>query len=940
MKVIQLLHDNGISVSESTKAYEQLKQYERNPFFCMLLSSVFASLSCPVEGFVLTVDWTHYRQLAGLTLKNNLRTAAHALGEEVVLQAARSALISLSNPSSVSLARVSAQIVVEVTRLTSFEWWSSKGLVQDLPSFLLTELLHAGGVISLGALFTLQYIMEDLSQAVGESSEQILTQVALLAANQELPLSLRKAAFRVCFNSFEQASLLDWNVSTLSSLQRGLVKASWNFASVCTFILETSAEGDVGFQLEVMYSCFFLLDYFEYFSLSGAGEPITPDEVRLQNGWMGFAVRTMSTSPKNAEETELVAASIDLISGVFDAYNHSEGDSPSHFLVTPIVPIMNNLFDLLVGYIILTDEEVEEILKEDDCQFRSPFPGISLEGKQKERDLVEDRFLEGDVAVVTLRTSAVKCVESLCQFGSATSVPMLLTHVEKLLKRADSWKSQEMGFVLLGTIAGCVMEKETLLSGVVEHAMRAAGDSSEHPFVSSMALWALSRLLDKLFTFDKDLFDAVTNTIASRLESTSKRVQCAAVTGMTQVVTVLEQYFTPGKHDSPLLLLQRFSDTFCRCLSVYHTINLSLLVRLLVSVLPYWSVEEGGSASQEMIVRAFQKERAIRSSSFEASYVNLYVEEKPNAVLDKDIFAIDCGVVSILTLLPDSSFAAASVKTWSDVLSDILQRHVTDDVDLLHCTLLTCAAYIKCIRTSDFHSFLSPVLPNLYSGAFDVWKASSHLRVKLAAMKLLETVIRSRLTAQSPGQVGEEEQALVVKEIITEDNPQDIQITLALGLALVEQHPTQPCSQKTYTSLNQVLRSDVYGESLPSYIEMAIACCKTASTSHEFLLPNARLDVIIQLLTKATNDVPKAEGTITLVTLLQHLPPEKLACLLPDLLRLLYSWQQVAYQYPGTQPALLFMLGLLQQHCGELLRVSLSEIPPLLLGMIREVYQL
>lgn len=940
MKVIQLLHDNGVNVSESKKAYEQLKQYERNPFFCMLLSCVFASPSCPVEGFVLTVNWTHYRQLAGLTLKNNLRTAAHELGEEAVLQAARSAIVSLSNPSSVSLARVSAQIVVEVTRLTSFDWWSTKGLVQDLPSFLLGDLLHAGGVTSLGALFTLQYIMEDLSQMVGESSEQILTHVALLAGNQQLDLSLRKAAFRLCFNSFEQASLLDWNISTLSSLQKGVVKASWPVASVCTSILANGAEGDVGFQLEVMRSCFLLLDYFEYFPSSEVGTPITPGAERLTNGWMTFAMMTMATPPKTAEQTELVAACIDLIAGVFDAYNQSEGESPSHFLVIPILPVLDDLFDVLVKYSVLTDEEVEEAIKEDDCQIRSSFPAISLHDTQEEKDIVEDRFLEGGAAVVTLRKSAIKCIESLCQFGSATSVPLLLTRVEKLLKQTDSWKSRELGFVLLGTIAGCVLEKETLLSGVVEHAMRVVADASDHFFVSSMALWALSRLLDKLYTFDRNLFDEVTNTIASQLVSTSKRVQCAAVTGMIQVVTVLEQYFTTGTNDSPLLLLQRFSDTFCRCLSVYHTVNLSLLVQLIVSVFPYWSIGGGGSPSQEMIIHALQKERAKRSESFEKSYESLYVKEMPNAVLDKDIFAIDRAVVSILTLLPDSSFAVASVTRWNAVLGDILQRHVADDVDLLQCTLLMCAAYIKCIRTNDFHQYLSPALPNLYSCAFEVWKTSRHLRVKLAAMKLHEVVIRTRLAAQSPGPVGEEEQALLVKEIATEDDPHDIQNTMALGLVLVEQHPTEPCSQKTYTCLNQVLRSDVYGESLPFYIEMAFACCKTASTCPQFLLPITRLDVIIQLLTQSTNDDPKADATINLVALLHHLPPEKFACLLPDLLRLLYSWQQVACQYAGAMQALLYMISLLQQHCRELLQVSLSDLPPSLLGMIREVYHL
>lgn len=940
VNVIQLLHNNGIDVSTSKKAYEELKQYETNPFFCVLLSSIFAASSCPVPGIALTVDWKQYRQLAGLTLKNNLSAARHALGEEAVLEAARSAITCLTAPPSVSLTRVSAQIVVKITQLTSFTWWSSTGLVADLSSFLLQDLLHADEMRALGALFTLQYMMEDLSKMVGGATESIIKEVSLVANNKNISLSLRKAAFRLCFSIYEQSSFLDWNVDTLSIMQIGLANASWPFACICTSILESEAEGDVPFQLDILRTILLLLPYGEYFQSDGSSGLSFADQERLQRVWIGFVLRTIGNYSNYNGKTELVAAGIDVISEVLDNCEQSGGEGPFYFLAVPVKPMLSPLLGALVECSFLTDERVEEILKEDNYMIRSTYPGSSCHDTEKAMDIADDTILDDDDAAETLRHSSIKCISSLCQFDETAVMTILMPRIEDLWSQANHWKARELGFVLCGTIADALGKNEALLPGLVEHAGRVSADTAEHVCVISMALWALSCVLEHIHAFDKNLFDSATSIFARHLESTSKRVQFAALTGMLRVVEVLELYVSPSQQNLPFVLIERFAETLCRCLSVYHTSNLSQLVTLLIKVLPYPSNGAGGDSARQMIVNAIRKERPVRATLFEASYIKAYVDGAPNVLLDKDIIHIDRAVLALLVLQPNSSYASDNLKTWSTILQDIFQRNVTDDVELLQNTILSCAGYIKCVNTCDFHQCLADVLPKLYSAAFQVWKRFSHRSVMLAAVTLMKTVIEACLAAGCPGPIGEEEQAYVLEELEKEEDLSMKNEILKLGMLLVQQHPTESCSQRTFASLNSALRSDVYGESLLFYIDMACSCCATASSCPGSLLPLTKIDVLTQLLTQSTNDLSKGEATVRLCNLVSQLPPQSVASLLPDLLRLLYSWQQVAYLYPGTLEALQAMLKVAQQHCQGLLQQLLSEIPPTLCRMIQEVYHL
>eukprot|EP00796_Vickermania_ingenoplastis_P005185 gene5185-3730_t len=926
VSVIHLLHDNGVKISNSKAAYEQLKQYEANPAFCVLLSSVFASTECPVAELGLHTDWTTYRQLAGLTLKNNLDAARHQLGEDAVKEAARCALSVLSSAPNPRMARVSAQIVVKITSLTSFEWWSTAGL-GDLPSFLLNDLLQAGGVNALGALYALQYIMEDLPAEVGQASENIIVQVSSMAKNSATSLDLRKAAFRMSCNSYEQASFLDWNIDHLSSLQTGLAYASWTFADTCTTLLENSCIGDMALMIDVLRSCWFLVDYFRYFP----PDVLSAQQARLQGAWISFALQVARDPGVKQQHPEIAAAAIDLISRVLDEYDATGGEGDACFLVDPISGMVRVLIDSLVGSSFLSEEEVADIMETDDYRHRNCTGVIQ---SSEEKDIAEDNFLDGSIAAMTLRSSAIKCIDSICQFEGNAAASALMGKIE-LLWRSEDWKAREVGFVLLGTMAeSCYSQLEKFLPGLVQQVIQGLEKESEHICVTSMAIWSLTRMLENACLVNLELFTSAVNAIGAQLKTTSKRIQQSAVTGLTQGVTVLEKNGAPST--TKVALFSPFTGIVCECLPVYHTGNLSLLIDFVIRELPFFQGMEDFNALAETIKR----NRSERAASFEASYTAAYVLESTNTLVDKDIFSLDRAVIALLTLQPDSNFSASSLKTWADVLRDVLTRGVTDDADLVFNTLLTCAGYVQCVPTRDFQPWMTETFHYLSEGALQLWKSTPHKLVKVACVTLLGALA----AAFGPNGVSNAALAaaheMLVQDLPKEDDPQFKNRMVSLGAKLVMMHPSHPSSMGTYSAMNAVLRSDVFGESLLLFIEMAESVCMALVKSPEMFLQCTNILIVLQLLTQSTNDGMKSDATIHLCSVLGYLPPNTLAGYVPDLMRLVYSWQQVAPQFPGTVDALKSAMLTVGQQCDNILKQTLDLAPPGLVEMVRLTYQI
>ncbi|KPI84175.1 putative transportin2-like protein [Leptomonas seymouri] len=927
VNVIKLLHNNGVEVSNSKAAYAELKQYEANPSFCVLLSVIFGADSNPVADSVLPVDWTHYRQLAGITLKNNLAAARHALGEDAVKEAARHGLQALRNPPDARLSRTAAQIVVKVVALTSFEWWASNGL-GDLPSILLNELLPAGELKTLSALYCLQYLMEDLPKQIGASSEHIILKVSQLILTSSTPLTTRKAGFRMCFNIYEQASLLDWNVDTFSPLQEGLSKASYFFSNVCTSLLESSCGGDSALMILVLRSCVFLLDYFDYFS------QITPqDSQRYVAFWINNPAQIICSHQNGSDgNRELIAAAIDLISTVIDLYDRNGGETVLRFLVAGIPSLIPTLAPALVQHSLLSNEEVADIMDSDDYRVRDT-TAVSFAVKGGTKDISQDDSLDEDAAAMTLRSSALKCIDVLSAFSSDATFKSLIDRIQALWSSSD-WRAREAGIVLVGTIAnGCTFELRGVLQSLVSQLIGFIKNPSEHVCVVSIAEWSLSRLSDSIVATCPTAMNTIIPLLSSRLQSTSKRVQITTVSALNSIHAVLENYGQLGllgPHLSSLL------ESVCSCLPVYSTNNLAVLVDLLSKLIPFLD----NAAAAEKLSGVIQAERESRATQFESSYIALYVHGEPNALLNKDVFSLDRVTIAFLAAYPNNELATSNLTTWNGVLADVMSRNVTDDADLIFNTLLICGAYITSVSTSVLAQWVKATSWALPTTTMHFLNSTDVYEIKAAAVTLLSALIQVLGPDALPPGAHDSLLNKAMQELGEADDPQWKEISVRLITLITSKYPDElsTVARDALGAANGALRSDVFGESAYHFVQMAFDLCYVLESFPGFVA-YLRIDTIAQLMATTENSQKKSDATIHLFRAFTQGPPEVFRNYLPAVMKVVYSWQQAASNYPETRETIQLFFRRANEVCPDLLQSILQGLPESFRSMIVSCYQ-
>ncbi|RNF19644.1 transportin2-like protein [Trypanosoma conorhini] len=922
--ILRLLHDNGVSVQNSKKAYAELQQYQANPSFCILLSYVFGAEACPIQELQLGGSWIQYRRLAGITLKNNLEKSKYALGLGAVKEAARCTLSVLGNPSDARIARVAAQIVVKITALTSFNWWQECGM-GNLPNLLLNELFGAGDLKTLSALYTLQYLMEDLPKDVGIASKDIIDRVLTLVLDQNTEANLQKAAFRMCFNIYEQAEQLDWNVEGLSPLQTGLTAASGTFAGVCTTLLEQGCGCDIPLLIQVLRSCALMLEYLEYFT------PMSDAETaRLIDWWIRHTIDVVSWRIDVGEyNLQLKTAAMDLLTAALKLYDRMGGNGTISLLMEPILTMLPNLIPALVACVPMSIEEVDSILSNDDYRSRDA-TAVNYHLNEGSKDISEDTFMEDDCGAATLRASALRCIDALCIFSSKETFPHLIEQI-KILWGADR-KLKEAAIVLFGTIAnGCYTEIENTVSDIVRQLIDTVLSPSEDIFVVSVAIWSLSRILEWACTCDEKILSEIMAAFISRMQSTSKRVQQAAVSALnTAFVTGHNMGATTSLFD----MLPCLTESIIACLPIYCDGNLSLLCDLALHIIAIAKDFEVTSR----IGAAFKSNRIERVKYFEASYVAFYINGALNTHVDKDIFSIDRVVAGFLTRFPDSETSLKVLGMWHVALKDAVERDIRDDEDLLCNMMFTCSNFLTVTSTAALTACMSQMQDSLASLAFQLLVTFPQKPVKSAAVTLLHRLLKSVGKSAYPNGMGDKLLVTLASFIREIDISYDKLELVRLITLMVEVYFTDfpQDASVAFAAAVDALRSDAYNDSRWLFSQMAYDICHALDVVPR-LLAQSRPEELARIMAQAENTCGKSVATIHLIDAL--LSAEEVAfAILPDVMRLIYSWQQAACNFPGTQEKLSSILFLYSNKHNEQLRDQLSNLHPNLREMIMSTY--
>ncbi|KAG8347894.1 hypothetical protein ERJ75_000986500 [Trypanosoma vivax] len=923
INVLRLLHDNGVSVQNSKKAYEELLQYQANSDFCVLLSHIFGAETCPIPNMELGGSWLQYRRLAGITLKNNLERSKYALGEAAVKEAAARTLFILVNPTDIRIVRVAAQIVVKITGLTSFDWWEKCGF-GNLPVLLLNDLLNGGELKTFAALYVLQYLVEDLPKVVGVACKDILERVGSLVAEPGVQESVRKAAFRMCFNMYDHAQQLDWNVDGLSPLQHGLTSASLTFAGICTTLLEQGCGGDTILMIEVLRSCCLMLDYLEYFT------PLSDAVLeKIVNWWIRNTICIISANAESGNDIQLKIVSMDLLTAAMNIYDQMGGEGYVCALVQPIVESLSILVPALVNFVPMSKEDIENSLSGDDYRIRDP-TSVRIQLFKRNNDISESTLFDDEHVSATLRSSALRCIDSLCVLSSQQTFPHLIERVRVLWDA--QWELKEAAIVLVGTMAnGCYSEIEATLPAVSQQLLTTVLSPSDNIFVVSMAMWSLSRILEWAYTSDGTTLTNIINAFISRLGSTSKRVQLAAVTALNAVFTIGHNM---GLEQKVAECLPNLVDSVIKFLPIYYDGNLSVLCDLVLQMLA--TVKDCNAIAH--IYSSFRSCRLERARTFENTYTAYYVNDVPNVDVDRDVFSIDRVIAGYLTRYQDPNISIGFMTTWEATLRDVIERNIKDDVGLIVSILQTCQNFLNATPSSALSEWSCKNQGSLAFLTFQIFNATQEPFVQTVAASLLHRILKNAGSYAIPEQIREVlMNALATSVPEVEDLGQKLEmVRLIVAMVNAYSNVSENVAPGAFLAAVGELRADAYSDSLWYFAQMAHEIC-SAFECKPGLIARCRPDIIARIMAQCENTHEKSAATKSLVNALL-VAEETAVVVLPDALRLICSWQQAASNFPGTHESLQSLLLFYNSKHSELLREHLHSINPSLHGMLLSTY--
>jgi hypothetical protein len=929
---LQILYQNGIAVTNARQAYHALTQYEENPQFCQILSAIFASEQS-IVGTSLPASWAQFRQIAGITLKNNLK-ASKSVSPQVLLEAGRVALNTLRGANNVPILRTAAQIVVKITLHSGFGWWGLQPGLGNLEHTLLHELLRSSNLYHvMGALFTLQYLIEDVPEQLGAAVETVLIAIGELVSQRQLEFSVKKAAFRTMLTAFEAANGMEWNVVELAPMQRGMCSASVHVVRCCTQLIDDPhVTGDSGF-VPILFRCLsLLLDYMSYFF------PAIPEEEGLVvcGKWTMFAASRAIHPQHNREEC---AAAIDFLAHIMEIFESSAGEG----YVAAFAPLLEQQFPLLIPklmeYMIISDEEFQAIDESDSYLHRDAFssgsasPGGSIE---------ENTAMDEDEAAATLRRCACFCLNQCCLLNELVVFPILLREMTAKWVSSD-WRVREAAVMACGVAAeSCAQQMQAHLPNViptlVQHFIL---DASQHYCVVSMSMWTLSKTFHFLFstTEGQAMFPHAIPCLLQRLPSESKRIQNSAVTAILCLLNRINEYDVPLPKEFIADLIRQVH----LCLPVYHTTNLNLLCNVAMMLLATQpdDVVDG-------LIQPFFERRPVLMGLFETTYGQCYVQCQSTVIVNKDIFAVDRAINAFFLRRPshDQSHVTAVLDTWATVIVDICHRMVYDDADLIYGSLYATAGFVSVSTTEALALWYRGRCGDVLFAAVEILaKATPHDIVRSGGLQLITNlcrVLREEIFSNLSNLL---DMVLALLESFVGEATHDPKLLSQVGqvvsqIVQIQSQPT-PRTMHVFLQCASKLRHDSFGQSFDHFTALARHVCAAMDGGKGGLLAHLPASTISKILAEASNGVEKAEACrVYAAAVCSCQDPQVLSGLMENSIRMVFSWQSTAAQYSGLLPALTAMVHHLAKVCGVQMQRFLSSYGETFSSTFCAAYQL
>eukprot|EP00760_Papus_ankaliazontas_P035192 PhM_4_TR7664/c0_g1_i1/m.63329/K18752/TNPO1, IPO2, KPNB2; transportin-1 len=539
----------GLTGERGREHQEVLNHNASNPRFCECLGIIFQHHDPITVNFTIppTVSWVHVREIAGLTLKNNISRHHKALGAVAVQSAGIQASSVLMSPES-RLARAAAQIVAVVTRVCGLEIWSQPPNAMDLLQKL-GEMAHNGT----GAAFiTLRYLFEDAHENLGDRTQEILSVVTTSAMNYVEALECVVAAYEV-------GEELVWAESgARTPFQSGLWVTAEHVAKTITIMLNHDVPPVV--RRGVLKLMKLMLSYREAFML--------PQEIG--STWIGYCVHFLQS------DVMYFAECCDFLSEVcWVAHGVEElSDLQSDPLIASISPAhVAQLLPILLNRMVYSDDEVMDVMENDHISSRDT--NVKPRQMSRRKDGQSRELNDEEVDSATVRTMAMKCLQGLALIHPGGVWSELRGLLQSRLGDAD-WKMRESAILALGAIIhGCFrflrVDFGSIMGMVID---RALGDSNV--LVKCTAVWMIAGTFTFIITEAPAKVEDAFRIFVDCSVSESKRLQWASISGMQRA------FFECMSYNSQLTaaVAPKIVDVLPRLATQCQTNNLLLLLEL------------------------------------------------------------------------------------------------------------------------------------------------------------------------------------------------------------------------------------------------------------------------------------------------------------------------------------------------------------------------
>ena len=890
------LLSRSIQGTDSKNVHEQLNSMRDKPEFCHLLSSVFEATDPCVPSGNLVVPWPLYREVAGLTLKNNVRRAKTRLGEAALKAAGKASLnVLASEMDRMALVRAAAQIMSCITACTSIAWWNT-ALQADIAQILLTNLLKCGVPFRVKAgLHALQFLLEDAGSQVGDSSEHIISAVADLASSDDP--ELRKRAFALVCQVYALGGDLDWSVDTLSPMQQGLCNSSHFAASFAEHMCLNDAQQDKVLMRDVIESFITLMDYLGEFihKKQNAGE-----FVKLTLSASIHYIQSASQHDSD-QHVEVTTAACDFLSTVVAVAERVEWEGPIQAFVgilsTQLPQITESLFPLMV----MTGDEERTYIENDDYRQRDAHSSFST---LKRRYGEESEDNDGDgVKAATLRRSASETLNALCRLNSGDVFPIILRVAQQNWTH-DDWHMREVAMLSIGAATtGAYDEVCSFMNELAPQLLATISNTNEHVCVISMATWTLSRVTNWLVTNGNNWLPPFISAIAKNFSSPSKRIQNSALTAardllMTAKQLNYDQVLLP--HLSPLL------SQFAGCLPNYHTTNLAMLSQVALVAMMY--LANAPQQAHQLIIKPFEDGFQARMDRFGSTYQAFYAADAadgPSVAIEKDVFDVARVMYCCYSFFKEPGACIRHLETWAQVLCSIVDNGRDDDASLVEnvlslCTILVTACPTSVLGTFQYFEHLTPAV---------IQTLRFHTpSVRGAAAQLIGDLISGGGTIQGilPPTTGlnKSDVATALSPLLSCAASVDVALDASNAVRrLVEVSYNNGDADESFVrgaiqSMASEIRSDVFDDTLLIHTRLAHNVCALVGQFPGMLPPAAALP-IMDVLRQTSNDENKSDATTgicaalpaLLTNIIQSGNDDQLRAHIHVFMKLLYSWQ-------------------------------------------------